>query len=388
MPERRASPARRHPLHLPVTTLPQPDETTCGPTCLHAVYRYWGDDEPLQTVIERMWRLEHGGTYAVFLGCDALRKGYRARIYTYNITVFDPTWFTQPHIDIAAAACSTARAASATRASSTRPDGYLEFLRLGGRLRLRDLSPAPDRRHPALPAADPHRPVVDVSVPLGARSSTTTARPTTSAATRSDISSSSPAGTTRGGACWSSIRTSRIRTGRRTNTGSASTACSRRSCSASSRTTPTCSSSIRANGTPVEMNILFVVNHRARLAVEHRGARVVTAREYLTDPRVQRTRRRASSTCAVPTLPGPRLLRVAARRGARPPPAAGGEDDRRPAGASTSTGCSAASSSSSCSARCGEWRRCRAPSMHGSAATRSGATTRSRSSCSRPCGSR
>ena len=30
-------------VRLPVRTLPQPDETTCGPTCLHAVYRYWGE---------------------------------------------------------------------------------------------------------------------------------------------------------------------------------------------------------------------------------------------------------------------------------------------------------------------------------------------------------
>src|SRR6476469_8775578 len=60
---------------LPLTTLPQPDETTCGPTCLHALYAYFGEREPLATVIDRMWRLEHGGTYAVFLGCDALRKG-------------------------------------------------------------------------------------------------------------------------------------------------------------------------------------------------------------------------------------------------------------------------------------------------------------------------
>jgi len=40
-------------LRLPVETLPQPDETTCGPTCLHAVYRYWGDQEPLETIIAR-----------------------------------------------------------------------------------------------------------------------------------------------------------------------------------------------------------------------------------------------------------------------------------------------------------------------------------------------
>ena len=40
-------------------------------------------------------RCEHGGTFAVFLACDALRKGYRATIYTYNLTVFDPTWFSR-----------------------------------------------------------------------------------------------------------------------------------------------------------------------------------------------------------------------------------------------------------------------------------------------------
>src|SRR5436190_4543018 len=92
--------ARRRPmLHLPVKTLPQPDETTCGPTCLHAIYAYWGDEEPLDSVVARMWRMQSGGTFAVYLGCDALRKGYRARIYSYNLTVFDPTWFSRPKVD-------------------------------------------------------------------------------------------------------------------------------------------------------------------------------------------------------------------------------------------------------------------------------------------------
>ena len=70
------------PVELPVETLPQPDETVCRPTCLHAVHDYWNDNEPLPAVIRRMRRLDSGGTYAVFLGCDALRKGYRARICT------------------------------------------------------------------------------------------------------------------------------------------------------------------------------------------------------------------------------------------------------------------------------------------------------------------
>ena len=127
------------PPHLPVTTLPQPDETTCGPTCLHAIYRFFGDPEPLQAVIERTWRLEHGGTYAVFLGCDALRKGYRARIYTYNITVFDPTWFT-PRVDIAERLVRQREIKRDARVRNP-TEGYLEFLRLGGRLRLASLSP-------------------------------------------------------------------------------------------------------------------------------------------------------------------------------------------------------------------------------------------------------
>src|SRR6187399_1164714 len=61
------------PLQLAMTILPQPDETTCGPTCLHAIYAYWGDKEPLADVIHRARWLDEGGTYAVFLGCDALR---------------------------------------------------------------------------------------------------------------------------------------------------------------------------------------------------------------------------------------------------------------------------------------------------------------------------
>ena len=136
--ERRRS--RRHPLHLPVSTLSQPDETTCGPTCLHAIYRYFGDDDDLQTVIERMWRLEHGGTYAVFLGCDALRRGYRARIYTYNITVFDPTWFTHPGVDLAERLVAQRERKPEARLQHA-TTGYLEFLQLGGRLRLATLSP-------------------------------------------------------------------------------------------------------------------------------------------------------------------------------------------------------------------------------------------------------
>lgn len=126
-------------LQLPVKILPQPDETTCGPTCLHAVYRYWGDNEPLDDVIARAGRLEHGGTFAVFLACDALRKGYQATIYTYNLNVFDPVWFTTPGVDIADR-LQRQRDIKLDYRLQHATTGYLKFLKLGGRLRLLDLS--------------------------------------------------------------------------------------------------------------------------------------------------------------------------------------------------------------------------------------------------------
>jgi hypothetical protein len=130
-----------HPItfRLPVKMLPQPDETTCGPTCLHAVYSYWGEDVSLSEVIARTHKLEHGGTFAIFLACDALRQGYQATIYTYNLTVFDPTWFV-PGVDIAERLQRQRDVKKNDAKLQHVTEGYLEFLRLGGRLRLTDLS--------------------------------------------------------------------------------------------------------------------------------------------------------------------------------------------------------------------------------------------------------
>jgi len=118
--------------------LPQPDGTTCGPTCLHAVYRFHGDDVALETVIEEVEVLPDGGTLAVLLGCHALRRGYRAHIYTYNLRVFDPTWF-GPGIDLAAKLRAQRGAKSETKLHVATA-AYLDFLELGGDVRYRDLT--------------------------------------------------------------------------------------------------------------------------------------------------------------------------------------------------------------------------------------------------------
>ncbi|HKJ91834.1 MAG TPA: hypothetical protein VJ957_01645 [Longimicrobiales bacterium] len=118
--------------------LPQPDDQTCGPTCLHAVYGFWGEDLPIQQVIHEVEPLDSGGTLAVQLAGHALRRGYRATIYTYNLVVFDPTWF-RPGVDLAdklrqqATVKTDPKLRAATR-------WYLEFLALGGQLRLEELT--------------------------------------------------------------------------------------------------------------------------------------------------------------------------------------------------------------------------------------------------------
>ncbi len=79
------------PVHFEIQ--PQPNNTTCGPTCLHAVYGYYGDVLPLEQVIDETVSLSEGGTLGSLLGQHALARGYDATIYTFNVRVFDPSWF-------------------------------------------------------------------------------------------------------------------------------------------------------------------------------------------------------------------------------------------------------------------------------------------------------
>jgi len=123
------------------TILPQPDETTCGPTCLHAIYRYYGDDVPLDTVVREAPRLDGGGTLAVMLANHALARGYAATIYTYNLQAFDPTWFESPALDIAERLRAQRKHKTDQRLHiSTK--AYLEFLERGGEIRFEDLVPS------------------------------------------------------------------------------------------------------------------------------------------------------------------------------------------------------------------------------------------------------
>ncbi len=124
--------------------LKQPDNTTCGPTCLHAVYRYHGDDLPLTQVIQEAPAFEGGGTLAVMLGCHALRRGYDARIFTFNLQVFDPTWFnSEGHIREGLQLEEKLRAQMEVKPKEKLQracESYIDFLKLGGKVRMEDLT--------------------------------------------------------------------------------------------------------------------------------------------------------------------------------------------------------------------------------------------------------
>jgi hypothetical protein len=112
-------------------------------------YRYWGEDIPLPDVIASTRSLSGAGagrgTLAVMLGVDALTRGYRATLYTFNLHVFDPSWFdghgSAPRERLAE---KIAAQAAAKRGRNKRFDAasasYEDFVRRGGSIRFRDLT--------------------------------------------------------------------------------------------------------------------------------------------------------------------------------------------------------------------------------------------------------
>ena len=122
--------------------LPQPDGASCGPTCLHAVYRYFDDDIPLQQVIAEVTALEDGGTLAVYLACHALLRGFKATIISYNLQIFDPTWATASSREIAEKLKLQLAHKKNIPGFEEATNAYLDFLRLGGRLQFKVLTTA------------------------------------------------------------------------------------------------------------------------------------------------------------------------------------------------------------------------------------------------------
>lgn len=120
----------------------QPDDETCGPTSLHAIYRYYGMNCTLEQIVSTVERSISGGTLAPMLGKHALTRGFKAILYVNNLNVFDPTWFVQDEGDSAMlinklyAQMKHKRTKGILQASKA----YMEYVELGGLIRFRTLS--------------------------------------------------------------------------------------------------------------------------------------------------------------------------------------------------------------------------------------------------------
>lgn len=123
----------------------QPSDTSCGPTCLQAVYAFFGETISVNRLIEEVPRAYGGGTLAVQLGLHALSRGFRATLYTYNLRVFDPSWFHPERLDLADKLSQEQKHRSGKRRDATR--AYLDFVTMGGQIRFEDLTGTLIRKH-------------------------------------------------------------------------------------------------------------------------------------------------------------------------------------------------------------------------------------------------
>jgi len=128
-------------MRLNVSMQKQPDLTTCGPTSLHAVYAFYQDSISLEQTIKEINQFEKGGgTLAVVLGKHAIRRGYKATLYSFNINVFDPSWFEKDRAFICAKLTESIKAGPSSDKHLYVLNEYREFLELGGKLKFCDLS--------------------------------------------------------------------------------------------------------------------------------------------------------------------------------------------------------------------------------------------------------
>jgi len=108
------------------------------------VYRYFGDTVELQQVIDEVPPLPGGGTLAVWLANHALNRGYDATIFTYNLQLFDPSWFETPETIPDQLRAQLAAKNDLRLTLATEP--YLQFFTRGGKLFLADKASSLIRR--------------------------------------------------------------------------------------------------------------------------------------------------------------------------------------------------------------------------------------------------
>jgi hypothetical protein len=125
---------------IPVAIRTQPDDVTCGPTCLYSVYRCYNQQIKIDNVLSEVAMLDQGGTLAANLGAHALSYNFNAILYTYNLHVFDPTWFSLDNKAFQAKLTAQSQAKTHDRKLLTATHAYLNYLSQGGVVKFEDLT--------------------------------------------------------------------------------------------------------------------------------------------------------------------------------------------------------------------------------------------------------
>ena len=121
----------------------QPDDETCGPTCLHAVYNHYGLAISLEDVVGSVERSTSGGTITPLLGKHALKHGFKTTIYINNLDVFDPSWFTNGEAsreNLIAKLTAQAKYKKEKEPAMQYGLAYQQYLELGGDVCFRTIS--------------------------------------------------------------------------------------------------------------------------------------------------------------------------------------------------------------------------------------------------------
>jgi hypothetical protein len=139
---------------LDVPRYEQPDDVSCGPTCLRQVFDFYNDPVDQAELGRAIPRNPDGGTLAVLLAIGALARGYDATIYSYNLRIFDPSWFDLDPGDLVAKLAARRSVVGEPKLIRS-IDAYIEFLVGGGRVVFPELTPSLlvsilERGHPIL----------------------------------------------------------------------------------------------------------------------------------------------------------------------------------------------------------------------------------------------
>lgn len=120
----------------------QPDDESCGPTCLYALYQHYGVDISYPEVVSQVERSLSGGTLAPMLGKHALQMGFKVTLYVNNLELYDPTWFEHESVPtkFLMDKLKEQMHVKHNRTLSFGTHSVLEFLTLGGEIRFHTIT--------------------------------------------------------------------------------------------------------------------------------------------------------------------------------------------------------------------------------------------------------